>query len=81
MDAEKLSQTSSLTQGHRPVTNGPKGLKYIRALQHVMSTISLVFIACAVDRNILQPGVSTEEQAIIASVSLYPQFLNSTSYS
>ena len=71
MDAEKLSQTYSYTKDEPqlPAIREPGSLKYVRAVQLVISTIGLVFICCAVDRNILVPGVTAEEQALIASVS------------
>lgn len=69
MDTEKQS-FDSINKTDYPVTAScPSGLKYLRAAQHVFATIAISFIACAIDRNILLPGISSEEKAILSSVS------------
>lgn len=77
MDPEKQSQSSSISfknysepKARHAVTNGaPLALTVVRAAQYVWSVIALVFICCAIDRNILVPGVSADEKALGASVS------------
>jgi hypothetical protein len=41
----------------------------LRAVQHVVSILALVFVSCAIDRNILVPGVTSEEKVLAVSVS------------
>jgi hypothetical protein len=48
---------------------GPAPLNYFRAAQHIFATIAISFIACAIDRNILIPGITSEEKAILGSIS------------
>ncbi|KAK5059985.1 hypothetical protein LTR84_009868 [Exophiala bonariae] len=72
MDPEKQSQTSSISSkhAHPPIakTNGPPVIiTVIRAAQYIWSVIALVFISCAIDRNILVPGVSADEKVLGAS--------------
>lgn len=46
-------------------------LKAVRAAQYVWCIITIAFVACAIDRNILIPGVTADEKALAASVSLF----------
>jgi hypothetical protein len=41
------------------VVTVPAPLKYLRAAQHIFATIASSFIACAIDRNILMPGITS----------------------
>ena len=68
MDAEKLSM-STIAEEKRQVRAEPKSLRFLRAAQHVFATITVAFVACAIDRNIVMPGVTGEEKALCASVS------------
>lgn len=54
---------------NKPETPPSPYLNVIRIIQYIFSTIALVFVACAIDRNILVPGVTTEEIVLCASVS------------
>jgi hypothetical protein len=69
MDAEKQSFDLINKNNYPATASGPSGLKYFRAAQHVFATIAISFIACAIDRNVLMPGITSEEKAILASVS------------
>ena len=66
MDYEKQSQISDRSV-HEFVQ--PTGISLLRVAQYTWSTISLVFMACAIDRNILIPGVANEEIVGCVSVS------------
>lgn len=70
MDSEKQFQDLEPVKPH-PVTvirDAPLSIKLVRTVQYTCSTVSLVTIACAIDRNILVPGVSAEEKALVVSV-------------
>jgi hypothetical protein len=74
MDPEKQSQTSSISSkhAHQPIAKNsdpPVFITIIRAAQYIWSIIALVFISCAIDRNILVPGVSADEKVLGVSVS------------
>jgi len=59
-DAEKQHQHQ---HQYSPSTRAsqPAAIAFLRVAQYISTTIALVFIACAIDRNILVPGVTTEE--------------------
>jgi hypothetical protein len=64
MDAEKQSFDPVNKTNYPATAAGPSGLKYLRAEKHVFATIAISFITCAIDRNILMPGITSEEKAI-----------------
>ncbi|KAK4956011.1 hypothetical protein LTR10_006951 [Elasticomyces elasticus] len=60
-DAEKVDQ--------QPQHKGKlAAIKVLRGVQYATLIVSLAFICCAVDRNILAPGVTADEKALCASV-------------
>ncbi|KXJ92540.1 hypothetical protein Micbo1qcDRAFT_193976 [Microdochium bolleyi] len=67
-DAEKQSSSQHQT----PAMPAPRSvvLNVARVAQHVFTTISLVFVACAIDRNIILPGVPTEEIVIVVGSTI-----------
>lgn len=72
MDAEKQSVDSVDKTQYPRAPTGHSSLKYLRAVQHIFATVAISFIACAIDRNILVPGISAEEKALLASVNPTP---------
>ncbi|KAH7386945.1 hypothetical protein DE146DRAFT_666106 [Phaeosphaeria sp. MPI-PUGE-AT-0046c] len=67
MDAEKQSFDSIHKSDYPSAAASHSSLKYLRAAQHIFATVAISFIACAIDRNILMPGVTAEEKALLAS--------------
>lgn len=72
MDAEKQSVDSVNKTQYPSAPTGHSSLKYLRAVQQIFATVAISFIACAIDRNILVPGISAEEKALLASVNPTP---------
>jgi hypothetical protein len=72
MDAEKQSLDSAEVYKHQGAhaSTGPLAVKYLRAAQHVFAVIGISFIARAIERNRQVPGITSEEKALLASVSL-----------
>ena len=66
-DVEKQFPNHSSSAGKR--ASRPLALRVARVVQNGMITASLVFIACAIDRNILLPGVTPEEIVNVVAVS------------
>ncbi|KAK5678449.1 hypothetical protein LTS10_008893 [Elasticomyces elasticus] len=77
MDAEKQAGSDSLYSGsaydagkvdQQPQHKGKlAAIKVLRGVQYATLIVSLAFICCAIDRNILAPGVTADEKALCAS--------------
>jgi hypothetical protein len=78
IDHPKKQSFDSFSKPQYPIAavTGPAPSKYLRAAQHIFATIAISFIACAIDLNILVPGITSEEKAILGCVSL--PYLRST---
>jgi hypothetical protein len=69
MDVEK---NGALSRKHiAGAVRPPTTITILRAVQYVVSILALMFVSCAIDRNILVPGVTTEEKVLAASVSTW----------
>ncbi|KAK5700978.1 hypothetical protein LTR97_005497 [Elasticomyces elasticus] len=78
MDPEKQAGPDSLYSSSaydaRMVEQQPQhrgklvATKFLRGVQYVTLIVSLPFVCCAIDRNILAPGVTADEKALCASV-------------
>ncbi|KPI36502.1 uncharacterized protein AB675_4419 [Cyphellophora attinorum] len=65
MDAEK---NSALCFKHSAGVSKPSAfVTVLRGVQYVVSILALVFVSCAIDRNILVPGVTSEEKILAVS--------------
>jgi hypothetical protein len=82
MDVESQSQVSDIekpSQISAPITDKPTVTTVLRVGQYILSTATLILVACAIDRNVLSPGVSSEEIVACASVSLNSELVRSPS--
>ncbi|KAF6834201.1 hypothetical protein CMUS01_06226 [Colletotrichum musicola] len=65
MDSRSIFAGDSEKQFHHSSSSShagqPTAVGFLRVAQYVSTILSLVFIACAIDRNILIPGVTSEE--------------------
>jgi hypothetical protein len=67
MDTEK--NTAPCSKHSAGVIKPSALVAVLRAVQYVVSILALVFVSCAIDRNILVPGVTSEEKVLAVSVS------------
>jgi hypothetical protein len=67
MDTEK--NTAPCFKHSAGVSKPSALVAVLRAVQYVVSILALVFVSCAIDRNILVPGVTSEEKVLAVSVS------------
>ncbi|KAK2006269.1 hypothetical protein LZ32DRAFT_663757 [Colletotrichum eremochloae] len=84
MENRSLSLPDSEKQYQHPppvsVPTQPAAISFLRVAQYTLTSLSLVFVACAIDRNILVPGVTSEEivncSATVIAAAAIPSHLS-----